>query len=380
MTQLDSFRILRFPTPFRMAFKHSSAARATTENVIVEIRTASGTVGHGEGCPRSYVTGETTDSAARFLANTLPDLCSTVTSVATLEQWMDDNRTVIDDNPAAFCAAELAVLDALARAEGVSVDRLLDLPDPVGPFVYSAVLGDNPLPLFAAQVARYRWSRLTDYKIKLSGDPARDRRKVTLLRRSGRLRLRVDANNHWDRPGPAIDHLRSLGVPLFGIEEPLAADDHQGFLEIAEAVDAPIILDESLLRTDQFSSLPGRSDRWTVNCRVSKMGGLIRSMRVAKQAEAHGSGLVVGAQVGETSLLTRAAISLVAAHRSTVQAQEGAFGTYLLTTDITDDPIMFGRHGLLQDTERLAGRPGLGVDVVTDRLKPLPADPSSAGS
>ncbi len=371
MTSLESFRILRFPTPFRMAFKHSSAARATTENVIVEVRAADGAVGYGEGCPRSYVTGETTAGATQFLDEVLPDLCSTVDSVASLERWIDDNQAAIDDNPAAFCAAELAVLDALARAEAVPIDEVLSLETPVGPFVYSAVLGDNPLPLFAAQLARYRWSRLTDYKIKLSGDPARDRRKVALLRRTGALRLRVDANNHWEQAGPAIDHLRSLGVPLFGIEEPLKADDHQGFLEIAEALDAPIILDESLLRTEQLSSLPGSPARWTLNCRVSKMGGLIRSLRVAADAAAHGSGLVVGAHVGETSLLTRAALSLVGANRATVQAQEGAFGTYLLTTDITDEAIMFGRRGLLADADGRVRRPGLGVDVVGDRLEPL---------
>jgi L-alanine-DL-glutamate epimerase-like enolase superfamily enzyme len=354
-----------------MAFKHSSAARSTTENVIVELTTSEGTVGYGEGCPRSYVTGETTDSAAEFLAATLPRLSEAVDSIDALKRWIDHNQDAIDDNPAAFCAAELAMLDALARADGVPIDRLLGLGHPTGPFRYSAVLGDNPLPVFAAQLARYRWSRLTDYKIKLSGDRARDRRKVGLLRRTGRLRLRVDANNHWDRPGPAIDHLRSLGVPLFGIEEPLTADDHQGFLEIAEALNAPIILDESLLRTEQLSALPGRADRWTLNCRVSKMGGLIRSLRVAADAATRGSGLVVGAQVGETSLLSRAALTLVAANRATVQAQEGAFGTYLLTTDITDRPIMFGRQGLLADADGLLARPGLGVDVIADRLELL---------
>lgn len=371
MTRLDAFRILRFPTPFRMAFKHSSAARSTTENVVVEITTTDGVVGHGEGCPRSYVTGETTESAAAFLAEVLPDMCAVVDSASSLETWIDGNRHRIDENPAAFCAAELAVLDALGRAEGVSVDRLVGHSELTGPFVYSAVLGDNPFPVFGAQLARYRWSRLTDYKIKLSGDLPKDRRKVTLLKRTGALRLRVDANNHWDRPGPAIDHLRSLGLPLFGIEEPLTADDHDGFLEIAEALDAPIILDESLLRTEQLSALPGPPGRWTLNNRVSKMGGLIRSMRAAADAVAHGSGLVVGAHVGETSILTRAALTLVSANRVAVQAQEGAFGTHLLTTDITDAPIMFGRNGRLSGVEQLAGRPGLGVSVEPSRLEAL---------
>ena len=51
--------------------------------------------------------------------------------------------------------------------------------------------------------------------------------------------------------------------------------------------------------------------------------------------------------------------------------QEGAFGTYLLTTDITEQPIVFGRHGQLQDMSELVGRPGLGVDVEPSRLEPI---------
>ena len=45
--------------------------------------------------------------------------------------------------------------------------------------------------------------------------------------------------------------------------------------------------------------------------------------------------------------------------------------TYLLTTDITEQPIMFGRHGQLQDMSELVGRPGLGVDVEPSRLEPI---------
>ncbi len=369
MTTIERLDAFTFPTPFRMAFKHSSAARATTENVIVRAVLADGTIGYGEGCPRSYVTGETTAGSAAFYRNHLEPLAGAVRSVDDLRAWIDGNGELIDANPAAFCAAELAVLDALARADDVTVDSLLGLSPLREPFTYSAVLGDNPLPLFAAQAARYRWSRLTDFKIKLSGDLRRDRRKVSLLRRTGKLRLRVDANNHWSRPGPCIDFLRALEVPLFGIEEPLRADDHDGFLEIAEAIASPVILDESLLRVEQLAALPGPPQRWTLNCRVSKMGGLIRSLQAADRAAEHGSGLVVGAHVGETSLLTRAALTLVNANRQSVQAQEGAFGTYLLTSDITEGPLMFGRRGRLPLD--VLGPIGLGVAVEPDRLRPL---------
>jgi hypothetical protein len=49
--------------------------------------------------------------------------------------------------------------------------------------------------------------------------------------------------------------------------------------------------------------------------------------------------------------------------------QEGAFGTHLLSSDIVDRPVMFGRGGVLQAAASGIGSlPGLGLSVV----QPLP--------
>ncbi len=49
--------LMTFPARFRMRFAHGSATRSETENVVCVAR-ADGQTGHGEGCPRGYVTGE----------------------------------------------------------------------------------------------------------------------------------------------------------------------------------------------------------------------------------------------------------------------------------------------------------------------------------
>ena len=59
-----------------------------------------------------------------------------------------------------------------------------------------------------------------------------------------------------------------------------------------------IILDESLTRRAQLDSLDA-AGRWLVNVRVSKMGGLHRSLALAAEAAARGIGVIVGAQVGK---------------------------------------------------------------------------------
>lgn len=127
----------------------------------------------------------------------------------------------------------------------------------------------------------------------------------------------------------------------------------------------PIVLDESVTRTSQLAALPGAAATWIVNVRVSKMGGLLRSLEVVAAARAAGIRVVVGAQVSETSLLTRAALTVAQAAGAALFAQEGAFGTFLLTRDVCDPPLMFGAGGLLRvaDHPRLT-QPGFGITGV----------------
>lgn len=370
--------VATFPMPFRIVFKHTSAARAATENVIVRLTDEAGFTGYGEGCPRAYVTGETTTSARAFLAERGAGVLAAVDDVAGLRQWMDGHRALIDRHPAAFCALELAVLDLLGRRGACAVEGLLGRPAPAGPFHYSAVLGDSRPLTYLAQLARYGVGGLRHYKLKLSGDLDRDRSKLRWF--GGRLgrfvatTVRVDANNLWTDPGRAAEHLLALGHPLLGVEEPLAANDLDGFLTIAERVDTRIILDESLLRKGQIGDLPGEPGRWILNCRISKSGGIIRSLDLIDAARSAGLGVIVGAHVGETSLLTRAALTAAAAAGPSLLAQEGAFGTYLLTRDVCDDPVMFGRRGVLgSDGLAAIGPHGLGIEVVGERLADLEA-------
>jgi L-alanine-DL-glutamate epimerase-like enolase superfamily enzyme len=77
------------------------------------------------------------------------------------------------------------------------------------------------------------------------------------------------------------------------------------------------------------------------------MGGLLRSLAIAEECRKRGIKFIIGAQVGETSILTRTAISLANAYRDNLIAQEGAYGTHLLEHDITDSPIMFSKNGVV---------------------------------
>jgi L-Ala-D/L-Glu epimerase / N-acetyl-D-glutamate racemase len=288
---------------------------------------------------------------------------------------MAAHRAAIDRNPAAWCAVELAWLDALAREREVSVEALLGLGEVRGRFCYSAVIGVERDEVFCTMVDRYVAAGFSDFKIKLSGDLEGDRAHLGWFnhRAPAGSRLRLDANNMWATTAEAAKYLERLGCAFFAIEEPLRpANRFAPLAELAAVLDVPVILDESCLRAGQLAalaSLPRGSDGepaapWIINLRVSKMGGLLRSLRVVEIARQCGFPIVVGAQVGETSLLTRAALTVAGHARDILVAQEGAFGTFLLSADVCDPPLMFDYAGMLEHAG--ASEPGFGLRIRND--------------
>jgi L-alanine-DL-glutamate epimerase-like enolase superfamily enzyme len=363
---LSSIHASALSIPFKVAFKHASAERAATQSVWVQCRAADGVIGHGEGCPREYVTAETLQSAQRFITEHAAGWLAEIRDFESLVLWVRDHAEAIDDNPAAWTAVELGILDVMAKREGRPLEAILGLPPLDGRFRYTAVIGDGPARQFEAQLANYVRAGFRDFKIKLSGGAARDGEKARLLAEVGvaPTHVRADANNLWRDADEAIRALKTLQFPFCALEEPLQAGDYKGLERVARELDTRIILDESLARASQLAAAAGLGERCIVNLRVSKMGGLVRSLRLVRAIGERGLGLIVGAHVGETSVLTRAALTVAHAARDRLVAQEGAFGTHLLERDVTETPIMFGPGGVLEISPAMfAARPGLGLDI-----------------
>lgn len=361
----------RFDSRFRTVVRHASAARDRTETVIVSAHVASGETGYGEACPRAYVTGESIDSIQRFFHRHRAGLEHQVIGLASLLDWRDRHAEEIGANPSAYCAIELALLDAIARTEGVGLDALLSLPPPVGEHRYSAVLGDSPWLAYRFQLQRYRRAGFRDFKLKLSPDPRRNQGKVAAFRGArGNVRVRADANNLWPDAAACIAALAPLDFPWFAIEEPAAAHALDEFRAVSRALNTRIVLDESFLDGKLLPRLAVDAPTWILNFRVSKLGGLTRAVELARDARRQGLAVIVGAHVGETSILTRAGMLFAQAAGDDLVAREGAFGTHLLREDIVKYPLMFGDGGLIPP-EAISVAPGLGLDVDASKLKPV---------
>ena len=346
--KLRSIELFEVRIPLTVNFQHASADRASTETVLVKAMDELGNIGWGEGCPRQYVTNESIQSCKRFF-NEYKTQIIVINSVEKLKNWILTHDTEINLNPAAFCAVEMALLDLMCKSHCCSIESLLKLPKLDTSSIYSGVIGTKSTRLFSELVKQYQVMGVEQLKVKLTGDYSIDSANLNILRKNfGDMgQIRFDANNLW-RSAPQVDHYLTrlkLENPL--LEEPLGVFEIDECRELCKVTERRIILDESVTCPSHISALQYDPSNWIINIRVSKMGGIIRSLEIARSAQEHGISLIVGAQVGETSLLTRAGLVIASTFRSQIVAQEGAFGCYLLTHDIHREAITFGESGRL---------------------------------
>jgi len=348
---IESLEIRKLEIPFKMSFSHASATRHVTDSVIVTSK-SNNVIGYGEACPRSYVTNENYESVLGFFNRHQESIASSITGLSSLKSWAKSNINEIDTNPAAWCAIELALLDLLAKNNGVSVENLLGYSCLSGDFQYTAVLGDSSIETFTKLLKTYLNIGFTDFKLKLSGNLSHDKDKCdVLLSNIDNPRIRLDANNLWNDPEEVVSYIQQLGHNFFALEEPIKVNDYEGMSFIANKLKLKIVLDESFIQLQQFEHLLNEPDNWIINIRISKMGGLLRSLVIADYARTKKIPCIVGAQVGETSLLTRAALTLVNEFKDIILAQEGAGGTYLLKHDLFNPVLMFANAGKIDQSQ-----------------------------
>jgi L-alanine-DL-glutamate epimerase-like enolase superfamily enzyme len=364
---MKSIKCFELRIPFTRVFKHGSAERDTTETLLVEITDEDGHVSYGEGCPRSYVTGETIKSSVDFIKKNYAEILE-IDNLEALKDYISNFVEDIDQNPAAWCPVELALLDLMASREGISVESLLGKTATRDSYKYSAIIGDSSPKTFRSLFEDYRHLGFTDFKIKLSNSIRKDREKLQCMKEDlDLITVRADANNLWDSSKAAIDYLNDLDFRFIAIEEPVRSKDFAELQAISYKTGYKMILDESLTNQNQISVLKEHPSTWIVNARVSKYGGVLRSLMIIEELLNNNIDIIVGAHVGETSLLTRVGLILADYAGDRLRAQEGAFSTHLLSHDVFEPNLIFGSKGLLDKSLlECRDKPGFGVNFAGD--------------
>lgn len=360
--------------PLRRRIRHASHTRDDTDNVVVRCLLDDGSVGHGEGVPRDYVTGETADSALTLLtqadlAGQLGRCRDLADAVAQAEQLRlpaqpDDPRGIAGN--AARCAVELAWLDACGRhfQQPLATVTRLAAPDLFAPrpiVRYSgAITSARGLKLrLAAWLQRIYGLGQIKVKVGIAGQD--DVARLWTVRRSAgkAIDLRIDANEAWS-PTEVVERIRVLEpVGISSVEQPVAHEERACLAAVRRQVNTPIMLDESLcgMFDAEEAIAGGLCDLF--NIRLSKCGGFLPALRLAQLAARHGLGCQLGCQVGETAILSAAGRHF-AASVGGLRYVEGSYDRRLVREALGKQDLTFGVGG------RAPALPGPGLSIEID--------------
>ncbi len=366
--RVTGFDILVVEIAMKVSVEHALAERQVARNVLVAAHAGDGHTGWGESCPRPYVTGETVESAIdelreRILPQLLGRECADLDDVASMALGILDG--LARNQQAAFCAAELALLDLAGRAMGTSAGDVLG-PVRRETVHYTGVIAANApdgVRKYAELLKRFG---AREVKLKVGADLETNLRFLDITREvlGGDVELRIDANSAWNA-SEAIRQLEAMAAyQLAGVEQPLPAADIPGMREVTAAGITPVVADESLASLEDAHRLVDQRACDIFNVRVSKVGGLLNAGRIHRCAEAAGLQCQLGAQVGETGILS-AAGRHYGTRSEGVRWFEGSYDSILLETSITEPDITIGPGGRATAITRL----GLGVTPVPERLE-----------
>lgn len=308
--------------PLRTTFVQSHNVRSESDNLICEIELGDGTVGFGEGVPRSYVTGETPEDSWEVLRSVegiigrfqpADDLLSDFVAIERIVGSIADAGTTVRN--ATRAAVEIALLDCTARHHRQPLFGALErfLGTRRGRVAtHSVVLGRRQADdlEFLADVQRRYGFRAA--KVKVGFGLEEDLRLVKRVRTGlgPDVELRVDANRSWSVEDAAEELVRLAEQGVVAAEDPLRADD-LGTLAakletLRKATGMTIVLDEPVRTLGELEFLAERGVVDAVSIRVSKCGGLIPAGRMAAFCQQRGILVQVGCQAGETAILSAA--------------------------------------------------------------------------
>jgi muconate cycloisomerase len=273
-------------------------------------------------------------------------------------------NTLIEAAWPARAAVEMALFDIAGKVLNAPVYNLLGGKSRESIVLSRSISIDQP-DVMAERAAQYVEQGFTCVKVKVGIDPEADIQNVAAVRQAIGLAttLRIDANMGWRTPKDAIRAIRRLEpYNLHSVEQPIPLGDLDGLRLIREAVDVPIMVDESVWGPkDAFTILAaGAAD--LLNVYVAESGGLTYSSLIFRMAEMVGVPCLIGA-MPELGIGTAAAVHLGIA-MTNLRDPCDACGVLYHSVDVVNE-----RFDVRDGRIRPLDGPGLGVTLDRDAVE-----------
>lgn len=353
--EIDSLDVKALKIPLNHPFTISLGDVLEAESLIVKVRLRNGIEGFGEASPFAGITGENIFETRK----TILQLFSSIAGLP-VTRWRylcDLMAEKAADKPAARCALETAVLDALCRSAGIPLWAFLGGASQ-GPFetdITIPILGKEQM---IAMSDHWHSRGFLTQKIKVGLDLEEELVVIAEIhKRHPNIRFIIDANQGFtvDESILFIKEVSGFGCEVLLFEQPVAREDLGGMAEIRRQISVPIAADESVYSVSDLEKVIEQRAADCINLKIMK-SGLIQTLDIARIAASKGLRLMIGGMV-ETRLAMGCSLCIAA----------GLGNVRYLDLDtplfMVED---YFRGGYIYDGPNLmlSPKPGLGIEPV----------------
>jgi L-alanine-DL-glutamate epimerase-like enolase superfamily enzyme len=310
--RVEALELRAVELPRRERFTIATGSSDTVKAVVVKL-TVEGVVGYGAGSGNS-VTGETSESIRGALETLRANLAGKqLQSTQALREAME---RAVPNAPAARAGVDIAFHDALAKAVGKSVCRVLGGSD-------EPVLTDMTIGISSTDDAVDKAKGLAlackALKLKVGTDLEGDIARVRAVREAvgPGTRLWCDANQGYEESEAArfLEAVAELGVEF--VEQPVKADDADALARLARAAPVPVMADEAAKGPTEYGRLLDLGVRH-FNIKLMKCGGIRPACKLVDLLKEHGAFALVGC-MGESGVSLAGALHFASANSHVVK-------------------------------------------------------------
>lgn len=281
--------------PLNREYRIAGTETSTMETVLVVLETENGERGIGTADP---VPGHPIPNTAKEIYDALterllPDLIAeSPDSMNQLYQLLGE----YDGMENAMCAAEMAYLDLFGRCRGEPLAKVLGgrLRDEVR---LNAWVGIGTAETMAEKAEDWRSQSFDSLKMKASGDPSTDIRRITAVCEAvgDDMQIRVDANEGYASPEEALRVIDAVDhLPIEHFEQPVSRTDLGDLQEITERSPITILADESVITKFDAADILGQGIADKLKFKILQSGGIMNVKQALDVADVMGGRCVLG--------------------------------------------------------------------------------------
>ncbi|EFV74396.1 dipeptide epimerase [Cytobacillus oceanisediminis] len=357
--KINTIETFRAAVPLKKPFKTALRTVETAETIVVKVTCDNGIAGWGEAPPTVVITGDSLSSIESAIHHVLKPMLVNK-SLLNYEDIFQGIQSALIGNSSAKAAVDMALYDCLAQQCKLPLYQFLGgHKNEVETDYTVSVNGPEEMGEDAVSYVQQGFNVL---KVKVGKDDILtdiERIREIRTRVGSKIKIRLDANQGWKSKDAiyAIRKMESLDLNIELVEQPVKAWDIEGLKQVTDAVDTPIMADESVFSPKQAFEVIKTRSADLINIKLMKSGGIYQAQIINQLAEVCGMECMVGSMI-ETKIGITAAAHFAASKKNITRFDFDA--PLMMAKEIVEGGIHYSGRKITLPSEH-----GLGIRNVS---------------